>query len=80
MGWAGQSNGKLLALMADQFDVFITVDRNIVAQLPTHDLGIAVIVLHARSNRLADLRELIPEIQRTLENIQKGEVTHLGNR
>jgi hypothetical protein len=78
MGWAGQSNGRLLALMANQFDVFITVDRNIVAQRGTPGVSVAVIVLHATSNRLADLRPLLPEIQRALGNIQRGQVIHVG--
>jgi hypothetical protein len=29
MGWSGTKNGKLLALIAQEFDVFITVDRNL---------------------------------------------------
>lgn len=31
-GWAGKSNGKLLTLAVSDFDVFITVDKNISAQ------------------------------------------------
>lgn len=29
MSWASIKNGELLALAADHFDVFITVDRNL---------------------------------------------------
>jgi hypothetical protein len=29
MGWAGTKNGKLLGLIEKEFDVFITVDRNL---------------------------------------------------
>lgn len=29
MNWAGIKNGELLALAEDQFDVFITTDRNL---------------------------------------------------
>ena len=29
MGWASIKNGQLLALAAREFDVFITVDRNL---------------------------------------------------
>lgn len=29
MGWAGVKNGQLLALAQVEFDVFITVDRNL---------------------------------------------------
>lgn len=28
MGWASKKNGELLALMSEQFDVFLTVDSN----------------------------------------------------
>lgn len=28
-GWSGIQNGKLLALAAEQFDVFITADQNL---------------------------------------------------
>jgi hypothetical protein len=28
-GWLGISNGKLLALASAEFDVFVTVDRNL---------------------------------------------------
>ena len=29
MGWASKSNGELLALAVDHFDVFLTADRNL---------------------------------------------------
>lgn len=29
MGWTTIKNGELLALAAEQFDVFVTVDRNL---------------------------------------------------
>lgn len=32
MGWAGTKNGQLLALAEAEFDVFITVDRNLSCQ------------------------------------------------
>ena len=28
MGWAGKSNGELLRLAKEKFDVFITIDQN----------------------------------------------------
>ena len=54
MGWAGIKNGKLLALAEQEFDVFITVDRNLSFQQNLPKFNIAVIVLHAKSNKLAD--------------------------
>lgn len=54
LGWAGIKNGKLLALAEQEFDVFITVDRNLSFQQNLPKFNIAVIVLHAKSNKLAD--------------------------
>jgi hypothetical protein len=78
MGWAGIKNGELLILAEKEFDVFITVDRNLSFQqnLPTFD--IAVLVLHATSNRLSDLRPLIPKIISTLSSLTKGKAEHVG--
>jgi predicted nuclease of predicted toxin-antitoxin system len=62
MGWTAIKNGELLALAAKNFDVFITVDRNLAFQQNVIDLVIAVIVLQARTNRIADLRALVPRL------------------
>lgn len=53
--WAGLKNGVLLGRAEGQFDAFVTVDRNLPAQQNLSRFSIAVIVLRARSNRLADL-------------------------
>lgn len=78
MGWAGISNGRLLTLMQREFDVLITVDRNLVFQQRVADLKVAVIVLHAKSNRLVDLRPLAPEVTRILQSVRKGDIVHVG--
>ena len=77
-GWAGISNGKLLALAQAEFDVFITVDRNLSFQqhLPKFDL--AVILVHARSNRVSDLVPLVPLILEAIRAAVQGSVTHVG--
>jgi hypothetical protein len=46
-GWLGISNGKLLALAATKFDVFLTVDRNLPFQQHLPKFDIAVILLRA---------------------------------
>ncbi|MEH1911911.1 DUF5615 family PIN-like protein [Nostoc sp.] len=45
MGWAGVKNGQFLALAEANFDVFITVDRNLSFQQNLPQFDIAVIVL-----------------------------------
>ena len=78
MGWAGIKNGELLTLAEKAFDVFITVDRNLSFQQNLLKFDIAVLVLHATSNRLADLRPLAPKILATLPALKKGEAEHVG--
>jgi hypothetical protein len=62
MGWRTIVNGRLLALAAEQFDAFVTVDRNLSFQQNLVAFSIAVLVLRARTNRLADLRPLVPRL------------------
>ena len=78
MGWAGIKNGELLALAEKEFDAFITVDRNLSFQQNLPKFNIAVLVLHAPSNRLADLRPLASKILSTLSAMKKGFAEHIG--
>src|SRR5262245_48012757 len=61
MKWASIKNGRLPALAEQEFDVFITVDRNLSFQQNLPKFNIAVIILHAKTNRLADLKPLTPD-------------------
>jgi len=54
LGWSGIRNGVLLQQAAGHCDVFVTVDRNLAFQQRIDSLPFAVVVLRARSNRLAD--------------------------
>jgi hypothetical protein len=78
MGWAGIKNGELLTLAEHDFDVFITVDRNLSFQQKLPKFNIAVLVLYAPSNRLADLRVLAPKILSTLPTLKNGVAEHIG--
>jgi hypothetical protein len=75
MGWTSIRNGELPALASQTFDVFTTVDRNLSFQQNLAALTIAVIVLHARTNRLADLRRLVPQLPATIASARPGPVT-----
>jgi hypothetical protein len=75
MGWAGRRNGQLLTLAAPLFDVLVTVDRNLSSQQNLTAYHIAVEVLRSRSNRLADLRTLVPQMLAVLPSAPKGVAT-----
>ncbi|MFN0317802.1 MAG: DUF5615 family PIN-like protein [Burkholderiales bacterium] len=78
MGWSAIKNGELLALAQREFDVFVTVDRNLSFQQNLPNFSIAVIVLRARSDHLADLQKLIPELLTVLPVAKPGIVTYVG--
>ena len=72
MGWAAIGNGELLALASQRFDVFVTVDRNLAFQQNAEVLPMPVIVLRANTNRLSDLRPLVPKLLAALGKAQRG--------
>ncbi|HEX7997633.1 MAG TPA: DUF5615 family PIN-like protein [Pyrinomonadaceae bacterium] len=79
MGWATKKNGELLALAETEFDVFITVDRNLSFQQNLPKFNIAVLILRAPSNRLADLKLLVPKILSILPSLVKGRAESLSS-
>ena len=79
MGWASKENGDLLGLAAGHFDVFLTVDRNLSYQQDMGRFNIAVVVLVAHGNRLADLRPLMPQVLEVFAEIRPGQLLRVGS-
>jgi hypothetical protein len=75
MGWSAIKNGELLELASERFDAFVTVDRNLAFQQNARSLSIPVIVLHAKTNRLADLLPLVPNLLTAIGSAKPGLVT-----
>jgi hypothetical protein len=75
MGWTSIKNGELLVLASEQFDAFVTVDRNLSFQQNLTSIAILVLVLHAPTNRLGDLGRLVPRLLDTIESAPHGVVT-----
>lgn len=67
MGWAGIKNGKLLKLVAANFDVFITSDKNLRHQQNLAELDLAIILLP--SNQVPAVKALLPDIDHALSEI-----------
>ena len=78
MGWAGKKNGDLLALMAGKgFEVLITVDQSLRHQQNLAAAGVAVVILVAPTNRLADLIPLVPSVEVALTGIRPGDAVEV---
>ena len=78
-GLAGLKNGDLLAAAeAAGFEVFLTVDQGIEYQQNLSGRNIAIIILRAKSNRLADLLRLVPASVSSIESIHPGQIVKIG--
>ncbi|MBI4901986.1 MAG: DUF5615 family PIN-like protein [Acidobacteria bacterium] len=78
-GWAGKKNGELLSLAEPQFDVLLTLDRNIPYQQDLKSGRIAILIVRAPSNRIQDLLPIIPDCLVALLRIEPGQVIRVGN-
>jgi hypothetical protein len=78
-GWVGKQNGELVGLAAGEFDVFITIDQNLVVQQNPTPSAISVVVLTASSNRFEDIQPLVPLILQALSSIEPGTVVRVGS-
>jgi hypothetical protein len=78
MGWSSLRNGELLERAASQFDVFATADQNLQYQQNLSKLPLAVLVLVAKSNRIHDLRPLIPAVMAAIPKLPPRTLTRIG--
>jgi len=73
-GWNGKKNGELLRLAAKEFDVFVTMDRNIQFQQNVTAYNLGIIVIQARSSRRQDVEPAISKVNQLLESFKPGEL------
>jgi predicted nuclease of predicted toxin-antitoxin system len=78
-GLAGKQNGELLALAEGEFDVLITIDKNIRYQQNVAGRQIAILIIRAASNDIEDVRPQISHVLTALESIRPGEIVEVGN-
>lgn len=78
MGWSGIKNGKLLTLAVENnFDVFLTGDRNLTFQQNVIEFPIAIVVLEAEGIQLQHTLPLMPKVLALLPTLQTGNVVRV---
>lgn len=78
MGWSGLRNGQLLERAArDGFDAVVTLDTGIEHQHNLMQLPCAVVILHAPSNKLEDLKPLVSPLLDSLATLSPRSVQHV---
>jgi len=78
LGWGDFDDGPLLNAMTRDFDALVTVDKSLRHQQNLSIRPFGVIILRAKTNRIADLLPLVPELRVVLDEIQPGEVREIG--
>jgi hypothetical protein len=69
LGWAGMKNGALLCAAREAgIQILITADRRIEYQQNIPKSGVALVVLEARSTRMADILPLVPALVAALRS------------
>jgi predicted nuclease of predicted toxin-antitoxin system len=78
LGWDSLQNGALLAAANAEFDVLVTMDRNIPYQQNLKNIDLAIVIIRAFSNSKIVVAPLMPEVNRALATIQPGQVVYVG--
>lgn len=77
-GFAGKTNGELLRLAQNRFEVLITLDRGLAFQQNLANLKVAVLVVRAKTNQMIDVLPHVAECLVALDTIKPGEIRHVG--
>jgi hypothetical protein len=78
MGWAAKRNGELLKLVESDFEVFLTVDRNLRYQQNLASVSLKFIILVAASNQYDSLAPLVPQVEEALTKLAPGDVAEIS--
>ena len=76
-GFAGKRNGELIALADGKFEILITVDKNVRYQQSLVGRRISILIIRAKSNRLADLRLRLADCLAAMYSIEPAQVIEI---
>lgn len=76
-GWKGKKNGDLLRAAQVDFDVFVTMDKNLEYQQNLKAFALGFVVIRAKSNSYYDVMPLMPKVNAAIKTIKPGSVVHV---
>jgi len=72
MKWCGVKNGKLMSLcVANQFDIILTIDKNIIHQQNLEKYPVTIVVLNASNSKMEELILFIPSFLQQIHLFEK---------
>ena len=79
MNWLGKKNGELLRLIIENnFDIFVTADRNLPYQQNLKDISLTIAILCGVNNRQQTYIDLIPKLLELLEQPELPKVIQIN--
>ena len=75
MGWRGPKNGVLLDMMAGDFGIIMTTDKNLPFQQNLRKRQISAIIFP--NNEVPTVIELLPQIEEAIAAVSPGEFKQL---
>ena len=77
-GWKGKKNGDLLRAAQVEFDVLVTMDRNLEYQQNLKAFALGFVVIRAKSNSYYDVMPLMPKVNAAVKTLKFGNVVHVS--
>ncbi len=75
MEWSGLKNGMLLKrAVQENFDILLTIDKNISYQQNISQYNIAVVVLNSNDSNIEELKSFIPNFIKQISSFEKGRI------
>jgi predicted nuclease of predicted toxin-antitoxin system len=72
MRWCGVKNGKLMSLCAaNQFDIVLTIDKNIIHQQNLKKYPVTIVVFNASNSKMEELILFIPSFLKQIHHFAK---------
>jgi predicted nuclease of predicted toxin-antitoxin system len=78
-GFAGKTNGELIAVAEERgFEVLLTVDKGLAHEPNIAGRRIAILIVRAKSNRLADLLPHAGTCVAHISSMRPGQIVRIG--
>lgn len=80
LGLSGTKNGKLLTYCVDnQFDVLLTIDKNLMHQQNLEKYALSIVVLNSPSSKIEKLVTFLPSFKSQVDNFEKHKAYSVDN-
>ena len=77
-GWGALEDGPLLTAAQEEFDVLVTIDRNLEFQQNLAKFRIGVVIVRVPKNQLSCYQMVQEELLLAVKQVRPGEVLHVG--